>query len=268
QSALLEDMKPPDPTLWPQLVQTFRSSAAYHRQLEERRLAAQASTVNPIAAAPPPGSIRQTAYSDDRDLSPGAVLMQSFPTAADGSVVPPWPAAEFAAINPDAHLPELSLIKATRAEPIAAPTSPPVPADWHDQLQGAIRTFEAKLAADTQAGNRPAPATDQATLRMLYLTAGWRDDAVRPLAGVSEPDRMFWREELAGLATLLDDRRNTDAGRRALEAETHLGSAERTLAQMAPLVVRNPAFCTEVTSFGVIKPFAKYEFKPGQEVLL
>src|SRR5262245_61129864 len=45
QSALLEDMKRTDPTLWPQLVQTFRSSAAYHRQLEERRLAAQASTV-------------------------------------------------------------------------------------------------------------------------------------------------------------------------------------------------------------------------------
>src|SRR5262249_46812745 len=58
------------------------------------------------------------------------------------------------------------------------------------------------------------------------------------------------------------------AGRRAVEAEAHLRSAERALAQTAPLAVRNPAFCTEVTSFGLIKPFAKYEFKPGQEVLL
>ena len=40
KNALLEDMKHTDPTLWPQLVQTFRSSIAYHKQLEVRRLAA------------------------------------------------------------------------------------------------------------------------------------------------------------------------------------------------------------------------------------
>src|SRR5262249_54085693 len=96
----------------------------------------------------------------------------------------------------------------------------------------------------------------------------WRDDAIRPLEGAPETDRLFWREELTGLVALLDSQRNTDAGRRAAEAETHLRNAESTLAQTAPLVLRNPAFCTEVTSFGVTKPFAKYEFKPGQEVLL
>src|SRR5262249_52196243 len=152
---------------------------------------------------------------------------------------------------PDTHLPEISLVKANRAEPLIAPTAPPAPADWHDQLQGAIRTFEAKLAADSQARNSPASVTDQATLRMLYLTAGWRDDAITPLEGAPETDRLFWREELTGLVALLDSQRNTDAGRRAAEAETHLRNAESTLAQTAPLVLRNPAFCTEVTSFGV-----------------
>src|SRR5262249_14171871 len=149
-------------------------------------------------------------------IPPGAVLMQSFPGATDGAVAPPSPASDPSAY-PDTHLPAISLVKANRAEPLIAPTASPAPADWHDQLQGAIRTLEAKLAADSQARNGPASATDQATLRMLYLTAGWRDDAARPLEGVPETDRLFWREELSGLATLLDDKRIGDAGRRAAE---------------------------------------------------
>jgi hypothetical protein len=268
QNALLEDMKRTDPTLWPQLVQTFRSSIAYHKQWEERRVAAIQPAANPLVAAQSPSPIRQTAYSDGQPISPGAVLMQSFPGGADGTISPQVPSAESATRYPDTQLPEISLVKANRAEPLIAATTLPAPADWHDQLQGAIRTFEAKLAADSQVRNSPAPATDQATLRMLYLTAGWRDDAARPLEGVPETARLFWREELTGLSTLLDDRKTADAGRRAAEAETHLRSADSTLAQTAPLAVRNPAFCTEVTSFGVIKPFAKYEFKPGQEALL
>ena len=55
---------------------------------------------------------------------------------------------------------------------------------------------------------------------------------------------------------------------RTAKARQHLQSAENTLAGSAPLAVRNPAFCTEVTSFGVTKPFANYQFKPGQELLL
>ena len=33
-------------------------------------------------------------------------------------------------------------------------------------------------------------------------------------------------------------------------------------------MVRNLAFCTEVQSYGCVKPFKAYEFAPGQEVLL
>ncbi len=45
------------------------------------------------------------------------------------------------------------------------------------------------------------------------------------------------------------------------EAATRLG-------EQATLSVKNLAFCTEVTSFGVYKPFAKEEFRAGQEVLV
>src|SRR5262249_29098508 len=154
------------------------------------------------------------AYSDGQQISPGAVLVQSFPNTADGAISSQLGSAEFAASYPDTHLPEISLVKANRSEPLVAPVAPPAPADWHNQLQGAIRTLEAKLAADSQARNSPVATIDQATLRMLYLTAGWRDDAIRPLEGASETDRVFWREELTGLGTLLDNQRNGDAGRR------------------------------------------------------
>jgi hypothetical protein len=268
QNALLEDMKRTDPTLWPQLVQTFRSSIAYHRQLEERRLAAIQPAGNSLAAAPPQSPIRQAAYSDGKELSPGAVLTQSLPGATDGAVAPLSPAAEFASTYPDTHLPEISLVKANRAEPIVAPVSPPAPIDWRDQLQATIRSLEAKLASDSQARNEPVPVTDQVALRMLYLSGGWRDDAVRPLDRAPDSDRAFWREELSGLSVLLDDRTIGDVSRRTAEARQHLQTAENALAMSSPLVVRNLAFCTEVTSFGVIKPFGSYEFKPGQELLL
>ncbi len=55
---------------------------------------------------------------------------------------------------------------------------------------------------------------------------------------------------------------------RAAAATEHLRTAANKLAQSAPLAVRNLAFCTEVLSYGMYKPFPKYEFKPGQEAVL
>ena len=40
------------------------------------------------------------------------------------------------------------------------------------------------------------------------------------------------------------------------------------LGDSCPLVVRNLAFVTEIQSYGSYKPFDKYEFVPGQRVLL
>lgn len=67
---------------------------------------------------------------------------------------------------------------------------------------------------------------------------------------------------------MLDDQTDTTADRRFAEAIVHLRSAAESLGKSANLEVRNLAFCTEVTSFGVYKPFTKYEFKPGEETLL
>ncbi len=70
------------------------------------------------------------------------------------------------------------------------------------------------------------------------------------------------------MATYLDADRVADPERRATEAAMHLREAAGRIGELANPVVRNLAFCKEVTSFGVYKKFPKYEFKAGDEVLL
>jgi hypothetical protein len=47
-----------------------------------------------------------------------------------------------------------------------------------------------------------------------------------------------------------------------------LSEALVKLGDSAPLLVRNLAFCSDVLSYGCLKRFDKYEFTPGQEMLV
>ena len=78
----------------------------------------------------------------------------------------------------------------------------------------------------------------------------------------------FWSQELYGLATWLDSQRVSDPSRRAGQSKPPLAAAVHRLEELAPLVVLNLAFITEVQSYGIYKPFGKSEFTPGQELLL
>jgi hypothetical protein len=103
---------------------------------------------------------------------------------------------------------------------------------------------------------------------MLYLLAGRREDALRPIPSISPSMQDFWSKQLFGLATLLDTEQIAEPTRRAGEAERHLIEAIARLGESSPLLVRNLAFVTDVQSFGAYKPLAKNEFVPGQRVLL
>jgi hypothetical protein len=237
QNALLEDLKKTDPSLWPQLMQTFRASIAYRKQSEERaRLAAQQA-----------GGIKQVAYAN------GAP--KPLPEAADAALAPKEAPADLAPTYPDTHLPEVHMASAEISSD-----------DWHGQLDAAIKVLENRVGGG--GGNGSLSPAEQATLRMLYLAAGRRDDALKPLTGTAPAEQEFWSEELFGLATALDEQRLPDAQHRAAEAAEHLRDAASKLGQSATLVTRNLAFCSEVQSYGIFKAFPKYEFKPGQEVVL
>ena len=272
QNALLEDLKKTDPSLWPQLVQTFRSSVAYHKQTQERdRLAAiQSGQMQQAGLAQAPEPIgpnvipaqavatQPPTYSDPAAAS--YRTLQPLPESMSPAVAPKSIPAEFAASYPNTRMPEVHLCSAEQT----------IPSDWHDQLAATIKTLESGTTI-SNASNAPVNPAEQATLRMLYLAAGRRDDALRSAPGLATTDQEFWNEELSGLAAALDACRPTDANQRAVQAADaadHLRTAAGKLGQSATLVVRNPAFCTEVLSYGIYKPFPKYEFKPGQEAVL
>ncbi len=137
--------------------------------------------------------------------------------------------------------------------------------DFAGHLSAAIRALETKTQKPPEG---PDEVAAHAYLRMLYLVAGRREDALRPIAGVDSAQQDYWSKQLWGLATLLDSERSSDAPRRAAEAAQHLFEAAGKLGETATLVVRNLAYCTEVRSYGVFTRAKDTEFKPGQRVLL
>lgn len=204
------------------------------------------------------------------DLSP-AHVPGALPTVS-GPAAPLTPAAtEFvaapattgvltaSAASPQTGAPAAQgVVTAAYAAPIQS-----LPADLKSQLGQTISALEAQAAA-----GQAVDPQQQAQLRLLYLLAGRKDDALRPIAGLPQAQQAFWTNELFGLAAVLDTERQPDLARRAAEAANHLEQAQARLRESGVLLVRNIAFCTEVRSYGITKPFESHQFSPGQEVLL
>jgi hypothetical protein len=137
-------------------------------------------------------------------------------------------------------------------------------ASWEDDLSASI----ARLELETQdPPTSPSGVNRHAALRMLYLLAGRRNDALKPIPGIAPLQQDFWREEFYGLATLMDADHNPDTPRRAAEGTQHLRMATTKLAEASNLTLRNMALCSEVNGYGNHRPFTKYRFKPGQSIL-
>ena len=105
-------------------------------------------------------------------------------------------------------------------------------------------------------------------LRMQYALAGRKDDAVRPVKELREPEQEFWRSEALGLADLLGADRLANESRRYAVALKSLEEAQSQLAAASSLALRNIAICRKVQDFGVIERFKSHDFTRNQEVLL
>ena len=140
-----------------------------------------------------------------------------------------------------------------------------LPDAWRDHVAAAVAAMESAARQSPQVAADP---DRQARLRMLYLLAGRRDDALKPISSAPPSVQDFWRRELNGLSVWLDAQRVSDQTRRAGEAKPQLAAALSTIGALAPLTVRNMAFVSKVDSYGMFTSFDKYEFAPDQEVLL
>lgn len=137
--------------------------------------------------------------------------------------------------------------------------------EFSQELAGLIARIESRTR------EAPEDARDvarSAKLRLLYLAAGRRDDALRPMTGISAAQQDFWTEELFGLDVFLDASQRPELDERAGLASSHLERALARLGEISPLVVSNLNFCTEVTSFGVFTKFKQDDFRPGEQVLV
>ncbi|HEV2971423.1 MAG TPA: hypothetical protein VGY55_15720 [Pirellulales bacterium] len=280
QQALLDDLKQADPSMWPQLVRQFRAAIAYRKERGQRpeaggqgaELAAAAvSEVSETDVAP---IVRTAPAAEPASRAVARKSANSNPekvVTASGEALPGEPPLRPALKARDHNSGDQvagGKSNSTAAEKSAAKQAADSPAHsegWQLQLTKAILAMEGQSAGSSSA---TAEVARQLQLRLLYLTAGRRDDALRPVAGLSTGQQEFWTKEIYGLVTYLDEEKVTDPERRATEAALHLRDAAARIGELATPVVRNLAFCKEVTSFGVYKKFAKYEFKAGDEALL
>jgi len=269
QNKLMDDLKQTDPALWPLVMQQFRAAIAYKRRAAQRE--ATASNDNPaINGNPsnygnastggnqPADRISRLPAIQDAPVASSASAKDSYPTAS----APPTssqvvkPAVEERPVKESAN----AVVSASYNAPISAETG-----NWQGDLSAAIKSMEASATSNPKTSEEMA---QQARLRMLYVLAGRRDEALKPIPSAPPAVQEFWSKELYGLATLLDSEKTPDATRRAAESKQILGEAITRLGETAPLVVRNVSFCTAIQSYGCFTPFKKYEFTPDQEALL
>ena len=255
QADLLEQLRQCDASLWPSVVEQFRATAAYQQRAAERTRAVTTAGATgnnleaPVSAGPAVGHTERLPAVNDAAVPPAEAPQATYASTSD-----PASAVE----SPANKLPNKDRV-------VQASYTAPLAADWRQGLAGTIEALEAEVAKNPAA---PAAAAQQARLRMLYAAAGRRDDAMRPLPATSPAGQQFLSKELEGLSTWLNVEQAPEAARRAAEAKPALSEALVTLAEAAPLAVRNVAFCTEIQSYGCTKRFEKYEFQPNQEVLL
>lgn len=281
---LMEDLKQTDPRLWQDLIRQFRATLAYRQQAGAGQKADDVSSQLPVEASKPPekaiaprsssipsvtvanaesqkpatqSSLKETAMpvrqSSDRSSPQQTDVQESGDPSKSATAITD------SGLGGDKTVPQPG---DGRVEQASYTTGVP---DWHGELQDTIRSLEASVPAQPDSAEQVA---QHARLRMLYLLAGRREDALRPIPSASPSIQDFWAKELYGLAAWLDTQRNADPARRAAEAKQHLGEAVARLAETSPLVVRSLAFVTNIQSYGSYKKFAEYKFKPGQEVLL
>jgi len=304
RARLADDLSQTDPALWPALMQYFQAAMAYRRQAEQKdtagvdpRTASSAGTPLPLGMAnAKASSTKETLLQpDSRGLSrpESSGRPPSLPSHAPEretwgrlSSLPSDASEQAAAESPPALLQDtaprptidrvpqrpdsrMSMRGVAGEEGVVAASyvapGGSVADQWPERLDAAIKLLESEARQSPQTS---ADVARQARLRLLYLAAGRRDDALRPLQSVSPAMQDSWSQMLYGLATWMDTERITDPARRAAETRQQLIAAANRLGEMAPLVVRNLSFAKEVRSFGDVVPFDKSEFTPGQEVLL
>ena len=141
---------------------------------------------------------------------------------------------------------------------------------WQVELDQLIARVERELATSSPGNDSVGQAEyrrRQVHLRLLHLVARHPEQALTVIPSLEPADQEYWQQILLALTNSLDvDGRS--ARDRAAQSIPPVNMALRRLREQADLIIRNPAFCEEISYFGNYKRFPRDEFVPGQPVLL
>ena len=293
RNELLRQLHQTEPALLDLVIRQYRANLAFQRQrkdrdrkLTETKATSGVAKADTSAATPPAASSAAKteakppavlpsglAKSKDKPEKPVKTAGPAVGIAVGGALARPSNKQAGSAM-PAVGPPRLSIadrLVNTDRSSVGKPKSPVVaasfeskpPADWRDQLKGAVESLESSV---NQTPDSPEEISDHARLRLLCLAAQRRDKALRPIPTLDSEMTEFWSKEVFGLAVLLDTEMIPDAAQRISEAKGHFEEAINRLSESAPLVVRNMAFINKVDSYGVYNTFDSDEFTPGQRV--
>ncbi|MBN1588038.1 MAG: hypothetical protein JW888_00820 [Pirellulales bacterium] len=257
---LLAQLQASEPSLWPLVAESFRARLAYGEQLRrEETLATRTVEPYPPLARDAAPTIEPVAESPA--IEPHVARL---PTA-DRNILPPsGPDMARPPIHPDPRLAAAPNHAQRSRQLSTAVPQDDTTTDWQAPLTHAIAIL------DNQMRQTPDEQTAAAEvkLRLLQLAAGRHDEAAVAVDSADPSLSRYWTSQIAAINTLLAADEGTPNAGRLSEARRHLRDASRNLGEAAALEVRNLAFCRAVQSYGSIERFEKYEFTPGQRVLL
>jgi len=250
QKKLMADLRATDPAIWPLVVQQFRAALAYRRRAQQR---SAANTAAPRVELPP--RLSHLPPAGGAALPPSDAPQGNYPATGHAPL-----GALAAEAGPQSKRPATP-----KNAVVAASYNAPASGDWQDQVESAARKLAAKTA---DSPHSPEEIARQVRLRMLYLLAGRRDDALQPIPAMAAPMQDFWKKQFYALWKSLDTQGVADGPRRAAETKQILDEAVAKLGESAPLEVCGLALCKSIDGYGCIAAFEKDEFTPGQEILL
>ncbi|MDV6032683.1 MAG: hypothetical protein F9B45_21875 [Phycisphaera sp. RhM] len=106
-------------------------------------------------------------------------------------------------------------------------------------------------------------------MRHLMVLAGDPESALESTQGLNPTEQLYLENQLMGLWTMIDPEGHPSSGRRITEALPKFREATRLMATATDsLTLNSLEFCTEIESYGQIKPFEGNRFVAGQQVIL
>lgn len=297
QQQLLADLRQTDPALWPMMMQTFRAGMAYRQRAANSPTSTAAPptgerTGEKVAAAPkietpampvvPPTAMLDAAATSMNPRGngtpglsfPATALLQAAMTnaqqqAALANETPPpsddAASASAGSIRTVAHTQPTAATEKKSTASEANDEAAEEKVDWQRAVTEALADLEMQTAEPPTSAQE---VTRHVWQRVLSLAAGRREDALKPIPGIAAAEQDFWTEQIFALATYLDSEKVTDPARRAAAAAQHLSKATQRLSELSTLQVKNLAFCTEVSSYGVYQKFKSDEFTAGRPLIL